>query len=71
MVPGKSHLSLQAPANGAGSAAEAGEAGDRAHIDCRGSKGRYERWPDSSGKLGPMKEFRTICEPIGIFGKRK
>lgn len=58
MVSGKSHLSLQAPAN------RAGEARDRAHIDCRGSRGRYERCQDSPGKLGQTKEFclRADCD---------
>lgn len=49
MVSGKSHLSQQAPAEQSRLRSRHGETGDRAHIDCRGSRDR----------AGKMKDART------------
>lgn len=47
MVSGKSHLSLQAPEKTQQACSGYGEARNRAHIDCTGSRGRDAKMKDA------------------------
>lgn len=68
MVSGKSHLSLQAPANRAGSAADAVRPETELTLIAEVQEADMK---DAIRQIRSNKRVLTICEPIVIFRKGK